>query len=232
MNRRPLPMSLIPCNSPAWLILFAPNVLRQPLHKSSSFLRRIDLLKFTPYTTSRDSMKFQRGKRYGNGRGPPVSGYPCFGSPDPIPTRVSVLGIPGLLVGDESISLCAQRIDLEDVSIAPITPRVDHDLKIVIQFLSHISSELGSDGTACEGIVTRDSEIDFMLGVEDTEFRLFSRGLPLVGFPLQKVCDRSGPLPERIVKRAIQLRRPVNWAGLRASKWFLNPKLPLVRLLT
>src|SRR5207237_10070156 len=113
------------------------------------------------------------------------------------PTGVSVLSIRCLFVGDESVSLCAQRIDLEDVSIAPITPRVDHDLKIVIQFLRHISSELGSDGTACEGIVTRDSKIDFMLGVEDTHFRLFSRRLPLVGFQLQTVWDRSVMLPAR-----------------------------------
>jgi hypothetical protein len=32
-----------------------------------------------------------------------------------------------------------------------------------------------------------DSKVDFMLGVEDTDFCLFSRGLPLVGFSLQKI---------------------------------------------
>ena len=45
------PISVIPCNSPAWLIFDAPTVRRQSLHKSSSFLRRINLLKFTPHTT-------------------------------------------------------------------------------------------------------------------------------------------------------------------------------------
>src|SRR5258707_1165375 len=91
--------------------------------------------------------EIQRGKRYGNGHSPSISPYPCFGSPDSIPAGVAVLCIPGLFVGDESVSLSAERIDLEDVSIAPITPRVDHDLKVVIQFLSHISSKLSSDGT-------------------------------------------------------------------------------------
>ena len=58
MNRRPLPIWLIPLSSPASLILLMPNVLRHALHKSSSFFRRINLLKFTPHTTSWLRMKF------------------------------------------------------------------------------------------------------------------------------------------------------------------------------
>ena len=126
----------------------------------------------------------------------------------------------------------AQWIDLENIGIAPVPPGVDYDLKVVVQFLSYIPAELGRDGTVYEGIVTHHSKVDFMLGVEDTDFRLFGRGLTLVGFSLQKVCDRSGLLPEWIVKRAVHLRSSVNPARLRGSKWFLRFKLPLVGLWT
>ncbi len=108
----------------------------------------------------------------------------------------------------------------------------DHDLKVVIQFLSHISPELGSDRTAYGGIVARDSKVNFMLGIEDTDFRLFSRCLSLVGFSLQKVCNRSGFLPERIVERTIHFRDSVDAVCLRGSKGFRNSRLSLICLRT
>src|SRR5215472_17067937 len=57
MNKRPLPISEIPCNSPAWLILFAPNDLRHADQRSCSFFRRIKRLKLIPQTTSCVCMK-------------------------------------------------------------------------------------------------------------------------------------------------------------------------------
>ena len=59
IKRRPLPISEIPCSSPAWLILAAPYVRRQPDQRSSSFLRRMKRLKLMPQITSRDRMKFK-----------------------------------------------------------------------------------------------------------------------------------------------------------------------------
>src|SRR5215475_13592523 len=58
MNRRPLPISEIPCNSPAWLILFAPKDLRHADQRSCSFFRRMKRLKLMPQTTSFVCMKF------------------------------------------------------------------------------------------------------------------------------------------------------------------------------
>src|SRR5207253_7519157 len=58
MNKRPLPISEIPCNSPAWLILFAPKDLRHADHRSCSFFRRMKRLKLIPHTTSFVCMKF------------------------------------------------------------------------------------------------------------------------------------------------------------------------------
>src|SRR5258708_12665313 len=59
MNKRPLPISEIPCNSPAWLIREAPSTRRQADHRSSSFLRRMNRLKLIPQITSFDRMKFK-----------------------------------------------------------------------------------------------------------------------------------------------------------------------------
>src|SRR5215472_19225441 len=59
MNKRPLPISEIPCNSPASLILFAPKDLRHADQKSCSFFRRMKRLKLMPQTTSLVCMKFK-----------------------------------------------------------------------------------------------------------------------------------------------------------------------------
>src|SRR2546430_16431093 len=58
MNKRPLAISEIPCNSPDWLILFAPKDLRQADQRSCSFFRRMKRLKLMPHTTSFVFMKF------------------------------------------------------------------------------------------------------------------------------------------------------------------------------
>jgi len=55
----PLPMSEIPCSSPAWLILAAPKARRQLDQRSSSFFLRINRLKLIPQMTSCDCMKFR-----------------------------------------------------------------------------------------------------------------------------------------------------------------------------
>src|SRR5258708_31047030 len=59
MNRRPLPISEIPCSSPARLIRHAPSTRRHADHRSSSFLRRMKRLKLIPQITSFDCMKFK-----------------------------------------------------------------------------------------------------------------------------------------------------------------------------
>src|SRR5207237_9915681 len=106
-----------------------------------------------------------------DGRDATVSRYPCLDSPDSIPTGIAILGIPGLLVGNESVSLRTQRIDLEDVSIAPVTPGVDHDLEIVIQFLTNIPAQLRGYGTVNSRIVARDYKVNFTTRIEHSYFR-------------------------------------------------------------
>ena len=91
MNNLPLPISVIPRSSPAWLILFAPNVLRQPLQRSSSFLRRINRLKLIPHTTSRDRMKFRVENGMATVAVHPSGVRPGLGSPDTVPAGIAVL---------------------------------------------------------------------------------------------------------------------------------------------
>ena len=97
-----------------------------------------------------------------------------------------------------------QRIDLEDVSIAPVTPGVDHDLEIVIQFLTNIPAQLRGYGTVNSRIVARDSKVNFTPRIEHSYFRSLRSGAAFVRFSLPKIGDRGGLLPNRIIERTVQ----------------------------
>ena len=97
-------------------------------------------------------------------------------------------------VADQSISLRAERVDLEDIGIAPVMTGVDHDFKIVVQLLCHVAAELSSEAT--RGIVTGDAEIDLILRVQHSDLSFFCCGFALVGFSLPEIGNRSSLLPE------------------------------------
>src|SRR5947199_353293 len=69
------------------------------------------------------------------------------------------------------------------------------------------------------------AEIDLIAAIQNADFGMLRRGLAFEWLPLRKVRNRSGLLPEWIVKRAIELRRPVYPAcaggsdGLLRSRW-------------
>ena len=93
--------------------------------------------------------EIERRKRNGHRGRPSVLSDTSFRGPDSVPTRVAVLGVASLFVGNHSVSLRAERVDLKYISIAAIVLRVDDDFKIVIQLLRHVATELGSDGAIC-----------------------------------------------------------------------------------
>ena len=97
----------------------------------------------------------------------------------------------------------AQRIDLKYVRITPVMGRVNDDLKVIIQLLTDITPQFGRDDPLRIRVEARNAEIDFMLAVENADFGFFSRGLPLKGFPLQKVVNRTGLLPDGIVECSV-----------------------------
>src|SRR5215510_16334177 len=59
INRRPLPISFSPPSSPASEILSIPYIRRYDLHRSSSFLRRMNRLKLIPTLTLSEVLKFR-----------------------------------------------------------------------------------------------------------------------------------------------------------------------------
>ena len=76
------------------------------------------------------------------------------------------------LVGDQSVSLRAKGIDLEDVCIATVKAGVDHDLKIVVQFLCHVPAELGCNWTVRKGVVASNPEVDLTPRIQHSYFRV------------------------------------------------------------
>ena len=130
--------------------------------------------------------EIQAGKRNSHGRRPTLFRDSRFRSPNPIPSRVAIASatICALLFGNQSVSLCAQGINLEYVGVAAIVSRVDEDFEIVIQLLADVAPQLGGDDRLGIGIEAGDAEIHFVLCVEDTDFRFFSRRLPFIGLSL------------------------------------------------
>ena len=107
---------------------------------------------------------------------------------------------------------------------------VDDDLEVVIQFLTDVPPQLGGHNPVGIGVETSDAEGDLVFVVNNTDLGSFSRGLPFIGLTLQEVGNWIGLLPKRIIERAIQLRSPVDTAGLRSSQRCLRPHLPLGHL--
>ena len=81
--------------------------------------------------------------------------------------------------------------------------RVNDDLEVIVQFLTDIAPQFGCDNPFRIRVKTRNAEIDFMLAIENADFTFFSGALPLERFPLQKVVNRSGMLPDGIIERSI-----------------------------
>src|ERR1700751_2430005 len=66
----------------------------------------------------------QGRKRNFDCRCPSVCADSCFGGPHSVPSRIAVLctaiHIPDLFIGYQRIPLCAQRVDLKDVSVTAV----------------------------------------------------------------------------------------------------------------
>jgi hypothetical protein len=61
---------------------------------------------------------------------------------------------------------------------------VNDDLKIVVKLLTDVPTELGGDNPLGVRVEAADAKIDFVLGVEDTDFGMLGWGLPLIGLSL------------------------------------------------
>src|SRR5437667_3721705 len=147
----------------------------------------------------------QRRKRNSHRGRPALLCDTTFGCPNAVPAGVPIsrTAICALLFGNQSIALGPQRIDLKHVGITSVMRRVNDDLEVIVQFLTDIAPQFGRDDPFRIRVEARNAEIDFMLAVENADFGFFSRGLPLKGFPLQKVVNRTGLLPDGIVECSV-----------------------------
>ncbi len=82
-------------------------------------------------------------------------------------------------------------------------PGIDHNLKIVVEFLGHIAAELGGHRSFHNRIVTRDAKVNLISRVQHPYFRSLGSGLAFVGLSLFETRNRGSLLPERVVESAI-----------------------------
>src|SRR5580692_5514302 len=160
-----------------------------------------------------------------NRRCPTVPSDSCLRSPNAIPARIAVLRITSLLVRNECVPLRPQWIDLEHVSIAAVVSGIDHNLKVVIKFLSHVPAQLTCHNSVSDRIPANNPEVDFVTSVENPDFCCLGCGLPLVGFFLPKVCNRNSFLPDRIVECTVQFGRTFDRDGLSNSQSLIRDRL-------
>lgn len=103
--------------------------------------------------------------------------------------------------------------------------RVDDDLEVVVQLLTDVPAQLRRHDSLGIGVEAGDAEIDFVLGVKNTDFRHFRRGLPLITLALDEVVNRNGLEPEWIIQYAVQLRGTINASCLCDSERLLKGTL-------
>src|SRR5439155_13120038 len=70
---------------------------------------------------------------------PAIIGDACLRGPNAVPSWIAILQLIRLLVCNESVSLCPQGVDLEDVGIAAIVPGINDDLEVIVQLLGDIA---------------------------------------------------------------------------------------------
>ena len=176
--------------------------------------------------------EIQSGERNRDRGCPALLGNPSLGSPDAIPARVTVSSAPvrALFLRDQRIALSAERIYLKHVRITPVVRGVDDDFEIVVQFLGHITPQLGRDDPFWVRVEARDTEIDLVPVVQGADLGFFSGCLSFKWLPLQKLGNRRGLLPCGIVKRSVQFRSSLNSACARGSERLLGSQLPLFGL--
>ena len=128
--------------------------------------------------------------------------------PEPIPTRINdgiALGWRSLF-NDLAVSLRAQRIYFEDVSVAMTQSWIDHDGEVVIEVHGKITAQLSGNDRSRGVVVAANSEVHVMGVVQDANFGFLCGRAGLKGLPLPEVGNRGCGLPYRIVQSPIQAR--------------------------
>lgn len=98
---------------------------------------------------------------------------------------------------------------------------VDQDLKVVIEILADVASQLRRDNPCVLGVAT-DSEVHGAPRIKNSYFGFFRRCLAFTWFALAKIAHGLCSLPERIVQSSIQPRRTFNAYSFRHPRSLLR----------
>src|SRR5581483_8649937 len=100
---------------------------------------------------------------------------------------ISSAAVRPLFLGDQSVTLRAEWVDLENVGISTVMGGVDYDLKVVVQLLGNIAPEFRGDYLLRLRVKTGNAEVDLVFRIENAT-SVFSVGVcPSNGSRCRKV---------------------------------------------
>ena len=141
-----------------------------------------------------------------------------LGPPPLVPFDVDIAAF----VGRERVVLGAQRIDREVIAVAMIVKCVEHDLEAVVVGKGVVAAALAGGDAAWRRGAT-DAEIERILTHDHAHLGRFARRLVDVRLLLDKVGDRLGLAPRRLVEHAVdgqRVRDPRRARRLGRDRWW------------
>jgi hypothetical protein len=124
---------------------------------------------------------------------------PGLGIPDAVPVGIE------LAVFDQPIELGPERVDLEEVAVAPIVEGVECDGDgVLAPEVSVAQHRLGDDALGL-AVVVADAEVEVVEVAEDADLGALADRGALLRLGLDQAIDDRGPLPDGIVEPAIDL---------------------------
>jgi hypothetical protein len=85
---------------------------------------------------------------------------------------------------------------------------------VVVEVLADVAAEFAGYDFAWFAVVTVDTEINLVPGVQDSNFGFLRGRLTFAGLLLKKIGDGNGRLPERVVQSPIELGSVFNSRGV------------------
>jgi len=119
---------------------------------------------------------------------------------------------------DAAVALRAERVDLENVSVAMAESGIDGDGEIVVEVLRKVAAKLRGDDGVWGGVVTMNADVEVAGVIEDANFGFFGGGLGFERLTLAEIGDKRSGGPERVVERAVEARWMIGAGGGSGSR--------------
>ena len=144
-----------------------------------------------------ESQRLERNSDLGR---PAVGSGPRGDGPYGIPARVHLAAF----VGNLRVGFRAERVDGEDVAIAPIGEGVEDHLEAVLLAGREILSNVVDDDAARRGIAAEHADVERVAVEGDAHFGRFGGRLALMRLGLHEVGGRHADPPNLLVERAVE----------------------------